>query len=127
VAGREGARSCGALLSAMLRRVGHDTNDPDNRSNAMEALRDATQEFNAERVWIDRLLSDNTITLVASTATYALPSRYQKSIGRAWLRNTSSERSLSVEVISYQRFLKRISDESAGESTPRILTVANRD
>jgi len=126
VSGREGARSCGALLSASLRRVGHDTNDVDNRENAMEALRDAIQEFNSERVWIDRLLPNNTITLVASQATYALPSRYQKSFGRAFLRNTSSERTLVVQVISYQRFLRRVSDESAGESTPRILTVANR-
>jgi len=110
----------------MLRRVGHAINDVDNRSNALEALRDSTQEFNLERVWMDRLLANNVLTLVASQATYALPSRYQKSFGRAWLRNTSGGRSIAIAVVSYQKFLKRLPDESAGESTPSMLTVANR-
>lgn len=130
VIGREGGRTCAELITALLRRLGKSTTDGDNRVTASEAMREAVNSFNLERVdgWMDRLITGTAaqLALTASIATVALPGRYRKHFGRAWLIDTDGDRSLELEMLTPSQFLRGITDETASDSVPQIATVFNR-
>ena len=124
--GRESARTNGELLTGLLRRVGVATTDTNNREVAREGLREAVNEFNLERSWVDRRLTVR-LTLVASTATYSLASRFRKSVtDQAWLVDSSNNRRLVVQENTYKQFLHNVTDESVTASDPTIFTIVNR-
>jgi hypothetical protein len=123
--GREDASSCGVLISRLLRRLGHDPNDPQDREIAKEALNESVDEFNIDRNWMDRLLVRD-IALAADQDEYNLPSRFRETIGRAWIINSSSERILEIAVRSYTDYLLSIPFENVSSGSIYLVTVRNR-
>ena len=123
--GRENAKTCGELVTTLLRRLGHDQDENDNRALAKDALNQSINEFNLERVWNDRLI-ETTIALITDTKTYPLPARMVKSIGAYWLRDTSGNRILFVADMPYWQWLKLVPSENVTSSQPQIAFIQNR-
>ncbi len=123
--GREDASPCGVLVSKLIRRVGLDENDIGLREIAQDHLNESIDEFNIETSWMDRLLVQDT-TLVASQDEYTLAARFRETIGRAWIVDSSLDRILPLEVLSYHKFLQRIPDDRVSAGSIRFVTVRNR-
>jgi len=123
--GREDARTFGELATDLLRRLGQDVNDLQNRSLAQSSLRQAVQSFNMLKSWVDRRLVAN-VALVAGTETYELPSRFRRLVGRAYLLDSAGKRLFPVEDIPYEEYLMRVRVENVADSFPIVFFIQNR-
>ena len=123
--GRENSRTCGVIITDMLKRLGKDSTNSDLRDLGQDVLNQSVDEFNLEREWSDRLLETSTATTSVGT-TYALPLRFKRFIGRVWALNSDNERVREIEDKPWAEFMRSVSQENVGASEIRLVSVQNR-